>query len=308
MPSSSNKVKVSRRLKATPSSDGADEMGAGVRGGDADESCAGIGVEMRGALAEEVGGPHEAVAAGGSVGGLGEQLLVGAGGREGVAEVAEAEARAVGDAHDVPAAGGGVAEGVEAAEAVFGGRVGCGEDDAAGADGRRDGAGREDAHADGSGALVACACGYGGASGQAGGSGAGGADAGADLGAFEEPGQPLHGDACGFGHLGGPAAVGDVEQKGSAGLLHVHGELAGEPVADIVLGAEDVGDAGEDFGLMVADPEEFGEGEVGQGGVAGELDQALEADLFGQPVALGLGSLIAPDQGWAEDLRRRRRA
>ena len=47
--------------------DGADEMGAGVRGGDADEGGAGVGIEMGGALAEEVGRPEEAVAAGGDL-------------------------------------------------------------------------------------------------------------------------------------------------------------------------------------------------------------------------------------------------
>ena len=105
------------------------------------------------------------------------------------------------------------------------------------------------------------------------------ADAGADLGAFEEAGKPGHGDAGGFGDFGGPAAVGDVEQEGSAGLLHVDGELAGEAVADVVLGAEDVRDAGEDFRLVGAHPEELGEGEVGQGGIAGELDEAGAADF-----------------------------
>ncbi len=143
---------------------------------------------------------------------------------------------------------------------------------------------------------------------EAGGGSAFRADVGADLGAFEEAGKPGHGDAGGFGDFGGPAAVGDVEEEGSAGLLHVHGELAGEAVADVVLGAEDVGDAGEDFGLVVADPEELGEGEVGQGGVAGELDEAVEADFLGKPVALGLGALVGPDEGGAEDFARRRRA
>ncbi len=65
----------------------------------------------------------------------------------------------------------------------------------------------------------------------------------------------------------GPAAVGDVEQEGAGGLLHVDGVLAGHAEADVVLGAEDVGDVGEDLGLVLADPEQLGEGEVGQGGV-----------------------------------------
>ena len=116
---------------------------------------------------------------------------------------------------------------------------------------------------------------------EAGGGGAFGRDAGADLGAFEERREPGHGDAGGFGDFFRPAAVGDVEEEGAGGLLHVHGVLAGEAVADVVLGAEDVGDAGEDFGLVLADPEELGEGEVGQRGVGGELDESFAADGFG---------------------------
>jgi len=49
-----------------------------------------------------------------------------------------------------------------------------------------------------------------------------------------------------------------VQQKRSAGLLHVDGELSGETKADVVLGAEDVRDAGEDFRLMRAHPEQLG--------------------------------------------------
>jgi hypothetical protein len=281
--------------------DGADEVSAGVGGGDADEGGAGAGVEVRGAFAEEVGSPEESVAASGGLGGEGGELVVGEVGREGVAEVAEAEAGAVGDSHDVPAIGCGVAEGVEAAEAVFDGGVGGGEDYSAGADGGGDGAGGEDSHTDGSGALIACSGGYGSAFGEAGGCGSGGADAGADLGTLKEAREPGEGDPGGFGDLGGPAAMGDVEEEGSAGLLHVHGELVGEAVADVVLGAEDVGDAREDLGLVVADPEELGEGEVGERGVTGELDEALEADLFGEPVTLGLRALVGPDEGRAED-------
>ena len=53
--------------------------------------------------------------------------------------------------------------------------------------------------------------------------------------------------------------------------------------------------------LMGAHPEQLGEGEVGQRGVAGQLDQPLAADLCLQPVALGLGALIAPDQRGTQD-------
>ena len=95
-----------------------------------------------------------------------------------------------------------------------------------------------------------------------------------------------------------------VQQQRSAGLLHVDGKLAGEAIADVVLGAEDVRDAGEYLRLMGAHPEELGEGEVGQRGVAGQLDQPLAAQLCLQPVALGLGALIAPDERGTQDFAR----
>ena len=281
--------------------DGADEVSCGGAGGDADEGGAGVGVKVGCALAEEIGGPEEAVGCGWDGGGEGGEFVVSGGGEEGVLEVAEAEACAVGDAHDVPDAGGGVAEGVEAALGVER-RCGCGgEDYAGGADGGGDRAGSEDAHADGTGALVACASGYGGVDAQAGGGSACGRDVGADFGAFEEGWEPGEGNPGGFGDLGRPAAVDDIEEEGSRGLLHIHGVGTGHAEADVVLGAEDVGDLGEDLGLVVADPEELGEGEVGERGVGGELDESLVADLFGEPVALGLGALVAPDEGGAED-------
>ena len=55
-------------------------------------------------------------------------------------------------------------------------------------------------------------------------------------------------------------------------------------------------------GWWAADPEQLGQGKVGQRGVAGEFDQALAADLCLQPVALGLGALVAPDERGAQHL------
>jgi outer membrane protein TolC len=125
---------------------------------------------------------------------------------------------------------------------------------------------------------------------------------GADFGAFEERGEPGHRDAGGFGDFFRPAAVDDVEEQGAGGFLHVDGERAGHAEADVVLGAEDVGNFGENFGLVLADPEQFGESEVGEGGVGGEFDEAFGADFGGEPVALGLGALVGPDEGRSEDL------
>ena len=116
---------------------------------------------------------------------------------------------------------------MEAALRVEGGAVRGGEDDATGADGSGDAAGGEDAHADGACALVSGAGCDRGSGFEAGGGGAGGADAGADFRAFEEAREPIDWDACDLGDFGAPAAVDDVEEQGSAGLLDVDRELAG---------------------------------------------------------------------------------
>ena len=93
-----------------------------------------------------------------------------------------------------------------------------------------------------------------------------------------------------------------IEQQRAAGLLHVDGELAGEPVAHVILGTQDVGDPREDLRLMCVHPQQLGQREVGQRRIAGQLDQAFVADLLFQPVALGLGARVAPDERGAQDL------
>ena len=127
------------------------------------------------------------------------------------------------------------------------------------------------------------------------------ADARANLRRLEDARQPALGDARGLGHFARPAAVRHVEQQRAGGFLHVDGELAGEAVADVVLGTHDVGDLREDLRLVLLDPQEFGQREVGQRGIAGEFDEALVANAFGEPVALGLGARVAPDERRAQD-------
>ncbi len=60
-------------------------------------------------------------------------------------------------------------------------------------------------------------------------------------------------------------------------------------------------DLAEDFGLVLAHPEELGEGEVGERGVGDELDELFVADGVVEPVGFGLGALVAPDERGAED-------
>ena len=54
----------------------------------------------------------------------------------------------------------------------------------------------------------------------------------------------------------------DVEQQSSRGVRNVDGGFAGEAQADVVFRKHDSADALPVFGLVLADPQEFGEREV----------------------------------------------
>src|SRR6516162_5853301 len=71
-----NKVKVSRRLKATPSSM-ANDVAARVRSSDANERAARAAVEMGRALAHEIGSPEQSVGAGRGFRGFGGEVVIG---------------------------------------------------------------------------------------------------------------------------------------------------------------------------------------------------------------------------------------
>jgi len=118
----------------------------------------------------------------------------------------------------------------------------------------------------------------------------------ADFGRLIHLGKPRFGNPGSLGHFLRPAAMGHVEQQRARGLLHVDCELAREPVAHIVLGTHDVANLGEDLRLMRLDPQQLGQCEIRQSGIAGELDQLFIADLLVQPVALRLGAGVAPDK------------
>ncbi len=72
------------------------------------------------------------------------------------------------------------------------------------------------------------------------------AEPAAHLGALMEARHVTLRDADRGEHLRRPAASRLVEELGAGGVRHVGGELAGEVEADVVLGEEDMGDAGED--------------------------------------------------------------
>ena len=74
-----------------------------------------------------------------------------------------------------------------------------------------------------------------------------------------------------------PAAVGDVEQQRARGVADLGGVGAGQAVADVILGQQDLADPVPVRRLVVADPEELRRGEAGQRGVGDHPDQGLAA-------------------------------
>ena len=70
----------------------------------------------------------------------------------------------------------------------------------------------------------------------------------------------------------------------------------GQAVANVILGTENVPILANIFRLVLLHPQQLGQSEVGQRGIAGKFDQMLSAQLLVQPVALRVGALIAPDQ------------
>ena len=138
--------------------------------------------------------------------------------------------------------------------------------------------GCEDAHADRAGALVARSGDDGRSGGRPVSPAAVSLNAGADFGRLEELRQPALGNARGFGHFPRPAAMRDVEQQRAGGLLHVHGELAGQAVADVVLGAQMCAILAKISGSCVSTHSSLVRVKLGSAGLAGELDEPLVAD------------------------------
>jgi len=56
------------------------------------------------------------------------------------------------------------------------------------------------------------------------------------------------------------------------------------------------------LGFVFADPEKFCEREVGERRIAGELNNARESETLFEFLRLLFGALIAPDDGWTDDV------
>ena len=81
----------------------------------------------------------------------------------------------------------------------------------------------------------------------------------------------------------------------------IDGVVAGQVVANIILGQQDVARLGIDLRLVFLHPQDLGRGETGQGVVAGDLDQVFFAQPAADLVALRAGALVVPEHGRAQD-------
>jgi hypothetical protein len=93
----------------------------------------------------------------------------------------------------------------------------------------------------------------------------------------------------------------DVQKQRAGRICHIRGASASKTKADVVFWQKKVPYALPVVGFVFADPENFGQREVGQGGIARELNQALEAKSAREIAALLLGAYVAPDERGAND-------
>ncbi len=99
-----------------------------------------------------------------------------------------------------------------------------------------------------------------------------------------------------------PLAVFDIEEEGAGGVGNFGGVFVREAVAEVIFGEEDLAALVEFFRFVLAEPENFGGREAGEGGVGDPVYErgaaTGEGDDFG---ALGGGALVVPEEGGAED-------
>jgi len=89
--------------------------------------------------------------------------------------------------------------------------------------------------------------------------------------------------------------VRDIEKQRARGVGDIDRVLARQLEADIVLGHQHSRDARVDIGLVAPQPEYLRRGEAGEGTVAGQPNQTLEADSSFDLRALGAGALVVPE-------------
>ncbi len=175
-----------------------------------------------------------------------------------------------------------MAEGVQTALGIAHRAVCGGEDHSRGSDGSRDRSRHQDAHAHGSSALIARACDH------------RRSRVKAEAGGTRRPPTCAHtsedSNSSGSHDSGIPATLATVEdqlamchiqQECSGSFLHVHRESSGHPVANVILGAENMRESARRPPVHCSfTHSSLVRVKVRQRRIAGELDEVLSAQLL----------------------------
>src|SRR5207302_1347082 len=94
----------------------------------------------------------------------------------------------------------------------------------------------------------------------------------------------------------GPRAFGDIEQQRAGGIREVDSAIAGKTETHVIFWKHDVTNARPELRLILANPENFGERKIRERRIAGQLNEALRAELLRKIAGLFFGALIAPDE------------
>ncbi len=94
--------------------------------------------------------------------------------------------------------------------------------------------------------------------------------------------------------LVGPLPPGHVQQIHAGGVGYLGGKLAGEAVADVVFGQQDMTAGLIDLRQMLAHPQDLSGGKTRQSGICGDGDEPFCTHRLGDLAALLAGAAIAP--------------
>ena len=220
---------------------------------------------------------------------------------ERVAEPAQAASRGEHHGHEVPTTRDGVAEGVHPSVRLMQRLARPGEDDAGGPQREGHRPLRDCADPDPVGSLVAATRHDGRPTDQAGRLGRLDRDGARDLRPLERRREPGGLEVEGCNQLRGPGPRGEVKEDRPRSIGLVDRVLAGEPIADVVLGEEHMGKARPHVGLMPTDPQQLRGGETGESVIPADGDQPLLTDRCPDLVALDTGSLVVPQDRRSEN-------
>ena len=99
-----------------------------------------------------------------------------------------------------------------------------------------------------------------------------------------------------------PLPPGHVQQVHAGGVGYLGGKLAGEAVANVILGQQDMTAGLVDLRQMLPHPQDLPGGKARQGGVRGDGDEFLRAHSLGDLTALLAGAAIAPQDAAVQHL------